>query len=221
MSNSILVIGESGTGKSASLRNLEPAETFIINVLGKPLPFPGWKKKYTVVNKDTNPEGNLYKSDNAMHIDMCIKSVSANKPTIKNLIIDDFQYVMCNEYMRRASEKGFEKFTEIGKNAWGIVKTASEQRDDLNIIFLSHSEESETGKVKMKTIGKMLDNTVTVEGMFTLVLRTIVQDGAYMFTTQNNGRDTVKTPMGMFSESVIENDMNLVLDRVKEYEGGQ
>lgn len=210
----ILIIGESGTGKSASIRNLDHATTLIINVLGKPLPFPGWKSKYTLWTKEE--QGNLVVTDTA--IVPYIRNVSASRPEIKTLIIDDFQYVMANEFMRRASEKGFEKFTEIGKNAWNILKASGEVRDDLNVIFMAHSEVNDSGKVKCKTIGRMLDEKITIEGMFTMVLKTVVTDGQYMFSTQNNGADTVKVPMGMFGEELIENDLQMVIETIKKYE---
>lgn len=217
MSTSVLVLGEAGTGKSASIRKLDPAETFIINVLGKALPFKGWKKKYIPWTK-SNPTGNTFSSDFANHISATIKAVGETRPEIKTLIIDDFQYVMANEFMRKASIKGYEKFTEIGQNAWRIIKEACDQRHDLIVIFLSHTETDDVGTVKCKTIGKMLQDKITVEGMFTLVLRTVVNDGVYSFSTRNNGHDTVKTPMEMFDQLFIENDLQYVIEKIREYE---
>ncbi|MDE9448107.1 ATP-binding protein, partial [Xenorhabdus bovienii] len=134
------------------------------------------------------------------------------------IIVDDFQYLMANEFMRRSEEKSFDKFTEIGSHAWNVIDNAIRQTpDNLRIYFLSHTEETQIGKVKMKTIGKMLDEKITVEGMFTIVLKTLVKDGQYFFTTQNSGFDTVKSPMGLFDSFEIENDLKAVDDAICEY----
>lgn len=123
------------------------------------------------------------------------------------VIVDDFQYVMSNEFMRRSEEKSFDKFTEIGRHAWEVIKAAQDAPDDLRVYFLAHTEETPMGRVKMKTIGKMLDEKITVEGMFTIVLRTLTRDDQFFFTTKNNGADTVKSPMGMFDSNEIDNDL--------------
>ena len=137
MSNLILVIGESGTGKSASIENLEPQETFIIQVVNKPLPFKGFKKNYPLLTKK-NPGNRIVSSDHEW-ISEALKRCELNKQ-IKTIVIDDFQYVLSDEYMRKATEKGFDKFTIMAQNYYNILKLAQNMREDLNIIFLSHSE---------------------------------------------------------------------------------
>jgi hypothetical protein len=124
---------------------------------------------------------------------------------------------MANEYMRRSDERGYDKFTEIAKNFWELITMVASLPHDKVVYFLSHIETDATGKEKIKTIGKMLDEKITVEGLFTIVLKTKVQDGKYSFSTQNNGNDTVKSPIGMFSATEIDNDLKAVDVAVREY----
>ena len=216
MSTPALIIGESGTGKSTSLRNLNPDETFLIQVIRKPLPFPKWKEKFHTEN---GKPANIFISDEASKIQLALKKISDQRPEVKTVIIDDYQYLMANEFMKRALEKGYDKFTQIASNAWSVIDLSLKLRDDLTVFFLSHSEENEQGKTKCKTIGKMLDEKITLEGMFTMVLQTCVKDGQYYFMTKNNGQNTVKSPMGMFESELIENDLQEVINKIKEYEG--
>lgn len=218
MATSTLIMGESGTGKSSSIRNLDVNETFIINVLDKPLPFKGFKSKYTRFSKE-NENGNYYASDDHSKIAKIIEFVSNKRPDIKSIIVDDFQYIMANEFMRRANERGFDKFTEIAQHAWSIIKGASAAREDLDFFFLSHTEASSDGKVKCKTIGKMIDEKINLEGMFTIVLHTIVEDGKYRFLTQFDGSHIAKSPMDMFDRMYIENDLMYVKEKMREYFG--
>ena len=217
MSNIMLVIGESGSGKSTSIRNLDPKETFILNVLDKPLPFKGYKKHYLPIKSWEDKEGNYLASDDFDRIIKCIRVISNNRPDIKTLILDDWQYTMCNEFMRRASEKGYEKFTEIGKNAWSIVKELTVCREDLDCFVLSHNDTDNFGRSRCKSIGKMLDDKITIEGMFTTVLHTVVMDGQYKFLTQVDASHTAKSPMGMFEDRYIDNDLSIVKDAMFHY----
>ncbi len=217
MSNATLVIGKSGTGKSTSIRDFDEKETFIINVLDKPLPFKGYKKKYTKVTKEG---GNYFSSDNSDSIIKMIKYINNERTDIKNIVIDDFQYVMANEFMRRAMDKGWEKYTEIGKHAWEIIDFSIKCRDDLFLFFLSHSDD-ESGTSKCKTIGKMIDEKITLEGMFTIVLHTHVMDNKYKFITQNDGYHTAKSPMGMFDDLSIDNNLVFVKEKMKSYYLGE
>ncbi len=212
----ILISGESGSGKSTAIRHLEPKETFIINVIDKPLPFKNFKKDYTAFSSDKT-EGNYYVSDNSKTILNVIKYVSNSKPDIKNIIVDDFQYVMANEFMRRALEKGYEKFSQIGQNAWEIINESSRCRQDLNIFFMCHNDIEEDGKSRCKTIGKMLKDKITIEGMFTVVLHSVVQDSQYKFLTQYDGIHIAKSPIGLFEEKYIDNDLNLVVNKINDY----
>jgi hypothetical protein len=215
MSNTTLIIGESGTGKSTSLRNLNPEETYIINILDKPLPFRGYKKHYKASSVE-NPKGNYFASDDFGMITKCILAID-KRPEVKNLIIDDFQYVMGNEFMRRALEKGFDKFSDIAQHAWTIIRLLTQTRSDLYCFVLSHSDADSQGRMKAKTIGKMLDDKITLEGMFTTILHTQIVDGQYKFLTQNNGTHIAKSPMGMFEDDLIDNDLQIVREKMISY----
>ncbi|WP_019132675.1 AAA family ATPase [Peptoniphilus obesi] len=217
MSNMILIIGESGTGKSTSIESLDPKETFIIQVVNKPLPFRGFKKSYPLQSKEK--KGNRFVSNKWENILEILKHLNKDI-SYKNIVIDDFQYILSDEYMKRAMERGFDKFTEMAQHYYDIIKYAQSLREDLNIIFLSHSERKDDGSTKVKTIGKLLDEKVTIEGLFTVVLNTKIEDGNYYFETQNNGFNTSKSPKGMFEEYKIHNDLKLVVDKVNEYYGG-
>ena len=215
MSNTTLIIGESGAGKSTSLRNLDPKSTFIINTLDKPLPFRGYKANYKPATKE-NPLGNYYATDVYNIILRCIKSVNERKE-IKVLVIDDFQYLLANEFMRRASEKGFDRFTDIAQHAWLVIKALIETREDLFCFVLSHSESDSQGRMKCKTIGKMLDDKITLEGMFSTVLYSLVIDNEFKFLTQNDGFHIAKSPLQMFEDKYIDNDLAMVIDKMKDY----
>lgn len=197
----VLIIGESGSGKSTSMRNFQPGELGIINVSRKPLPF---RTSLKCVN-----------TDNYMQIDDTITKAKA-----KSLVIDDAQYLMANEFMRNAKVNGYQKFTDIALNFWTLVQTVVNDLPDQKIVyFMAHTERDASGNEKMKTIGKMLDEKITIEGLFTIVMKTVVQDGRYMFSTQTNGQDTVKTPMGMFDQPLIDNDLRMVDMTIREYYG--
>lgn len=216
MSNTSLIIGESGTGKSTSIRNLNPNETFIINVLNKPLPFKGYKKSYSMISKD-GMTGNYYTSNKYDYIVQVINKIDKHRHDVKTLIIDDFQYLMANEFMARALERGYDKFSEIGKHAYDLLELLPKLREDLDIFILTHSEMNETGKMKVKTIGKMLDEKITIEGMYAIVLQTELQDGNYRFITQGDARHLAKSPMGMFETRNIPNDLAFVKQKMSEY----
>lgn len=214
MANLILIIGESGTGKSTSIETLDPNETFIIQVINKPLPFRGYKKSYPLKTK--TDAGNRVIAGDYNSIAKAFQICEIDKK-IKNVIVDDFQYVLSDEYIRKATEKGFDKFTIMAQNYYNILKLAQRMREDLNIIFLSHSETKDDGTTKIKTIGKLLDDKITIEGLFTIVLNTRVEDGNYYFETQNNGFNTSKSPKGMFDSFRIPNDLQYVITKVNEY----
>lgn len=195
----VLILGESGSGKSTSLRNFKPDELGIINVGSKPLPFKSSFKPYN--------------SDDYIKIEAALK-----KAKTKSIAIDDAQYLMANEFMRNAKINGYQKFTDIALNFWTLVQIViKELPEDKIVYFLGHIERDANGNEKFKTIGKMLDEKITIEGLFTIVLKTFVKDSKYCFTTQTNGQDTVKSPMGMFEEPIIENDLKYVDDTIREY----
>ncbi len=200
MSITTLILGESGTGKTTSLRNLDPAHTLLIQAIPKPLPFRnGWKP--------VKDGGNIIVSDQSSVI------VNAMKKTTREVIvIDDFQYQMSNEFMRRVTDKetgnaAFAKYNEIARSAWDILTAASSLADNKRVYILSHTQTDESGRIKIKTIGKLLDEKITIEGLVTIVLRTSVVNGNYLFSTKNNGHDTTKSPMGLFDDELIENDL--------------
>ena len=209
MSTATFILGESGTGKTASLRNLDPANTLLIQSVRKPLSFKkaGWSPI-----SQANPKGNIIVSDNWESI-----MAAMRKTRRKVIVIDDFQYVMSNEFMNRSAETGFQKFTDIGKHAWDILTLANNLPEDVRVYVLGHSQSDDYGHTKVKTIGKLLDEKITVEGMFSIVLKTVVQGGEYSFATQNSGTDTVKSPMGMFENQFIENDLAAVDDAICDY----
>jgi len=226
MAQSVLVIAESGSGKSTSIRNLNPSETVIINIANKPLPFKGWKSKYTALDKE-NPKGNLLSVSSGPGVLKAMLHVSEKMPHIKNLVIDDWQYMSSFEYFDKATEKGYDKFTSIAANLAAVAKAPKDLRDDLYVFFLTHSEDSTdiNGKrrIKAKTVGKMIDNSLTLEGLFSIVLfgRVIKEDDGklnYVFATQTDGENTCKSPMGMFEEEFIENDLQLVKECIQKYE---
>tara|TARA_R110000851_G_scaffold192173_1_gene342759 strand:+ start:4518 stop:5198 length:681 start_codon:yes stop_codon:yes gene_type:complete len=225
MAQSVLVIADSGTGKSTSIRKLDPTETFIINIANKPLPFKGWKKNYSNISKD-NPKGNMTSASSAPGIIKAMQHVNDKMLHIKTLVIDDWQYMSSFEYFDRANEKGYDKFTSIAANLAQVAKMPKDMREDLTIFFLTHSEESTdvngNRRVKAKTVGKMIDNALTLEGLFSIVLFGKIrktEDGLeYGFDTQNNGENTCKSPMGMFEESFINNDLQFVKDCIIKYE---
>ena len=209
MSIATLVLGQSGTGKSTSLRNLNPDDVLLIQSIKKPLPFRSkdWKQL-------TQDGGSIYVCDNAEKIINVM-----NKCTRPIIIIDDLQYIMANEFMRRSAERGFDKFTEIGKKTWDIFNAASQLADDKRVYMLSHIEESESGRSKIKTIGKMLDEKITLEGMVTICLQTAIINEQFVFMTKNNGQNTVKSPIGLFESEHIDNDLKAVDDAICEYFG--
>lgn len=180
------------------MRNFEPDDLKVINVANKPLPF---KNKFESISTDD------YRT--------IIKELKLNKKKVA--VIDDAQYLMANEFMRRATERGFDKFTEIAQNFWTLVNTVKDLPADQVVYFLAHIERDANGNEKIKTIGKLLDEKITVEGMFTIVLKTNVTDGVYSFITQNSGHDTVKSPIGMFPSIVIDNDLKYVDEKIRNY----
>ena len=207
----VLILGESGTGKTTSLRNLDADRTALIQAVSKPLPF-----KSNFKPRDSKAQtGTVNVCDNS---DQIIKLMrGASQAGFKVIIIDDFQYVMANEFMRRSAETGFNKFTEIAKHAWDIAMAAQALPVDVRVYLLSHTQTDDQGNTKIKTIGKLLDEKITLEGLFTIVMRTLRIDGKYLFSTQNNGHDTVKTPMDMFPEDTIENDLQMVDNAITAY----
>lgn len=208
MSTPVLILGESGAGKSASLRNLDPAHTLLIQALRKPLPFRNqWKER-----NEANPDGNIFVTDKSVDVALLMQGTKR-----KIIVIDDFQYVMANEFMRRSEERGYDKFSEIGRHAWDILCMASALPPDVRVYVLAHTDIGDDGRIRTKTIGKMLNEKICVEGMFTIVLRAIARDGEYLFSTKTNGIDPCKSPFEMFDQDMIPNDLAAVDKRICEF----
>lgn len=196
----VMIYGQSGTGKSTSLRNFTNDEVAVINVSGKPLPF---RNKLTT-----------YDTDSYSKISSALSKIER-----KSIVIDDATYLMVNEFMRTAKVTGYQKYTDMAVNFNSLVAQASQLANDKIVYFLGHSDLKDDGTEHFKTIGKMLDNYVTVEGKFTIVLKTVVQDGKYYFSTHNSGQDTVKSPLGMFEDNYVDNDLKAVDTIIREYYG--
>ncbi len=196
----VMIYGQSGTGKSTSLRNFNSDEVSIINVSGKPMPF---RKKLPVCNTDSCTD--------------IIKGLP--KISTPSIVIDDATYLMVNEFMRNAKTSGYQKYTDMAYNFNYLIEVARRLPDDKIVYFIGHSDQADDGREHFKTIGRMLDNYVTLEGKFAIVLKTIVKDGEYYFSTQNNGQDTVKSPMDLFSTATIPNDLKAVDAAIREYYG--
>ena len=215
------------SGKTTSIRNLDPQQTFIISTTGKRPGIPGAKKKYPdfKINKDKSLTGNFYTTANIDNIQKVLKLVDIKMPNVKVLIIDDFQYLQAFEAMARVDEKGYGKFTDMAKHAYEVLRWSMDLRDDLFVVIMTHSENTGDNLnpyYKIKTQGKMLDSVITLEGLFTYVLFTkIVKDDAdnvqYKFVTNSDGTCTAKSPMGLFDTKLIDNDLKLVIDKINEY----
>ena len=228
---SIAVVGKSGTGKSTSfgqfpelnIKGLDPKKTVVINVSGKDLPFRGWKKLYTGA---ISSGGNYFESSDALQISKAIDYISNNRSDIDNIVIDDAQYIMAFEFMRRAKENGYGKFADIGVNLGKVIEAARTTRKSLKVYFLWHPEQDRETGYKMKTVGKMVDDYLTLEGLFTVILYTRVIKNAenkiqYQFITNNDGEFPSKSPIGLFSELYIPNDLGLVSETIDKYNEGE
>ena len=207
----VLLIGASGTGKSTSLRNFTKDEVAVINVLGKPLPF---------------------KSDiKAPKIDDYANILSQIKMTKKKtIVIDDANYLITNEFMSKSSVKGFDKYNEMGNNFFNLINGIKNIEGGKTVYLIMHEDTDENGNVKPKTIGKLLDDKVNIQGMFTVCIRSMFDNGNYIFRLKTNGQDCVKTPFGMFENDTMENDLKefdkvvrnyYELDKVEEKKEGE
>ena len=203
----VLILGESGSGKSASLRNFDPEKVGVFNVAGKPLPF---RKKMNVISTVKCAEG-YHRVD----YDDILRVLSRGK--VKAYVIDDSQYLMAFEELDRAKETGYTKFTEMALNFSGLVRfIINNLPQDVIVYFLHHVETTETGKVKAKTVGKMIDSKLTLEGLFSIVLLCEATSDGHHFVTQSDGYTTAKSPMDMF-DKIIDNDLAMVDTTIREY----
>lgn len=227
----LCIYGESGTGKSTSLRNMNPETTFIISTTGKPLPFRAWKSKYKkfTFNKETKEaSGNYYIQSNWEQIIKTLKIINKLMPHIKTVVLDDMQYILSYEFVDRATEVGYTKFSEIAQHLMEILRYAEQMREDCTMCFLTHSENVGTEidpKYVIKTVGKLLAEKVTLEGLFTYIFCTKVEEGddgkmQYKLITNNDGKCLAKTPMDMFEDMEIDNDLNEILKVIDKYNNG-
>jgi hypothetical protein len=206
MSIATMVLGQSGTGKSTSLRNMKPIDTLLIQVIPKPLPFRS--KEW----KPVKEHGNIIVANQSA--DICQMMKRTTRPII---VVDDLQYLLATEFMERAHEKGYDKFTEMARHYYDVLTCATTLPPEKRVYLLSHTDTSDTGQTKAKTIGKLLDEKITVEGLVTIVLRTHVINGQYVFSTRNSGSDTVKTPLGLFEDEHIPHDLMAVDQAISDY----
>lgn len=195
----VMILGESGSGKSASMRNFDPSEVGVFNVASKPLPFRRQLKKV---------DGASYGK---------ILSTIKQSP-LKRFVIDDSQYLLCFEMFNKAKESGYQKFTDMALNFYNLIQFIITQTPEDVIVYFLHHTETVDGRVKAKTIGKMLDEKLTVEGLFSIVLLCQTDGVNHTFITQSDGYTTAKSPMEMFPKE-IDNDLKMVDDTIREYYG--
>jgi len=209
----VLIIGKSGRGKSTAIRNLDPPNTYLINILGKPLPFPKGIRFTEGENMLSTADPNTIRRR--------MQEVSRAEKW-QHLIIDDGHYIMATEFMNKAMEKGYDKFTSMAKNIFEVVTLATKLRSGLKVFFLTHEEDTGNER-KMKTLGKLLDDKITLEGLSSIVLFSEVESEnnsrRYYFSTQSDGYTTAKSPFDMFPQR-IPNDLDIVSRRIDEYYRG-
>lgn len=223
----VLIIGASGSGKSSSIATLDSEETFLFNVCQKDLPFRGGSKKYTEINSNDVTKGNKKNTDDYKNIKGWIKLIEKERPEIKNYVVDDSHYLIVNEFMRKClnrckGNEAFQVYNELAYNFWDLIYSSRKTlADEKFIFFLHHSEINEQGNVVPKTIGKMLNEKIDISGMFTTVLYAKREETKNFFYTQNDGTTPAKSPAGMFTDTKIPNDLQLVKNTITTFYEGE
>ena len=214
------IVGQTGTGKSTSIKHLDPKETYIINVAKKELPFKGSEKLYNTENR------NYAELDDAVKITQRLRKLSDEAPHIKNIVIEDSNYIMGFNIVSKATEVGYTKFSVMAKDMVDMFREARKLREDITVFYLTHPETIEDGGdivgYKIKTAGKLIDNQVLLEGLLTVCLYTYVEENkdgtaSYHLITNRFKKMPAKSPDGMFADIKIPNNLQLVVDTVKKY----
>ena len=231
MSNCIVLCGFSNSGKSTSIKYLDPSETFIVSCTNKQLQIPGFRSKYQKVGvTDGKLTGNWLVSNDYAKISKILATVSKTRPDIKTVVIDDINYLLSAQTFADADKKGYEKFTNLAKNYYDLIDSCQNLRDDLTVVLISHIENAGTEidpDLRLWTTGKMLTNAVNLDGLFSYIIyaeRLPAEDGSddciYKFRTRTNGNDTCRSVAGCFEEKYIEPNLKEVIDRISEFENG-
>ena len=228
MSNIICLAGFSNSGKSTSIKYLDPKETFIISCTNKQLQIPGFRKKYPKAKaEDGKLVGNWLISGNYTTIEKIMKAISAQRSEIKTIVVDDANYLLSKETFDNALVKGYEKFSVMSKNYYDLIQTCQELRDDLTVVFITHIENFGTEvdpAYRMWTTGKMLTTQINLDGLFSYILyaeRYISDEDNevhYRFKTRTDGNDTCRSVAGCFEDKYIEPNLKIALDRINEFE---
>ena len=226
MANAVILLGKSGTGKSSSIKGLNPKETVVLNVLGKKLPFKGSSKLYNQESK------NLFRVDDYTQVINMLQGIDKNAPYVHNIIIDDAIYIMRKEYFKRAKETGYGKYTELAMHFQQIISTIESMREDINVFIILHSEDVQSDKTtvgyKVSTIGQLIDNQYNPVEVVPMVLYSSIKYddkgvATYGFYTHRfmDGMVEIpaKSPADMFTEDFIPNDLGIVVAAMKEYYG--
>ena len=226
MANICMILGPSGTGKSTSIKGLDPKETVVLNVLRKRLPFKGSGTIYNTENK------NLFNVDEHTQIVNLLNSIDQKAPHVKNVIVEDMTYVMRKEFFKRAKETGYGKYTELAQHFQQIISTCENMRENINVFFILHSEPVQSDKVtigfKVSTIGALIDNQYNPVEVVPMVLYSAIKydekgNATYGFYTHRCMEGTVeipaKSPADMFEDDFIANDLGLVVKAMNEYYG--
>ena len=222
MSIGVMIIGESGTGKSRSIKTLNPESTFLIKTLNKPLPFKGESKLYQYIPEKIS-DGNMYITLDQKEICSVMRKISANMKHIKSIVIDDYQFTMSELYFNLTTNlklnEIFDVYRDIARYNKMVFECMSSLREDLNVYNISHSCMDESGFHKMKTIGKSTDKEYSLDAAVSIILHSCASDGEYKFLTQNDGKRLAKSPEEMFESNYIDNDLGMIDEKIREYFG--